>query len=323
MSDHSGISWLAAPGRIPATLNPFVGCQKASEGCAECYAIKSVWVRSHNPKIGPKFEGLVAKRGGKLVWTGKVHLWAPALDIPLRARAPRDYFIDELSDVFYERVKRADQDELMARVALSQLLGRRHRFILLTKRPEAMADYFSDPKAAARITKIMRRVAKDLRPLVADQLTAPAFPWPQLILGFSAETQAWFDTRWKWTELLAIGGWKTVASLEPMLGPIDIRKALQSTDPNERKPSLAWVLAGGLSAPLARHPGTKLSWIEDVVAACRDSATPLHVKQLGSRPIDDFGGREKAFPITARKGADPNEWPPHLRVRQYIPEETA
>ena len=50
---------------------------------------------------------------------------------------------------------------------------------------------------------------------------------PKLLLGFSAETQAWFDERWADVRPLAEAGWFTYVALSPLLEavtlPLDFR----------------------------------------------------------------------------------------------------
>src|SRR5205085_2495986 len=79
-------------------------------------------------------------------------------------------------------------------------------------------------------------------------------------------------------------------------------------------PCLSWVIVGGESGHGARECHTGI--IESIVSQCQDAGVPVFVKQLGAKPRRD--GALKSFPMKLRdkKGGNPDEWPPHLRVRQ-------
>lgn len=101
-------------------------------------------------------------------------------------------------------------------------------------------------------------------------------------------------------------------SIEPLVGYI---KQIDLYD-------IGWVIVGGESGPGARP--MKESWAKELVTACgrywgRDDGSgsdlfqdpkPVFVKQMGT-----VLAKEKGY--TSRKGDDMEEWPEHLRVRQY------
>ena len=68
---------------------------------------------------------------------------------------------------------------------------------------------------------------------------------------------------------------------------------------------------GGESGPGARP--FDMQWARSVVQQCREADVACFVKQIGHRPML---GTER-WPIASRKGEDPDEWPPDLRVRQW------
>src|ERR1019366_9907623 len=76
MAEGTKIEWTHRPGTIPATMNALVGCQKVSQGCANCYAIEVAHIRAGNPLpvMQEKFAGTTKVAGGKRIWTGKVTL---------------------------------------------------------------------------------------------------------------------------------------------------------------------------------------------------------------------------------------------------------
>lgn len=141
MSEGTKIEWTHRPGTIPATMNALVGCQKVSQGCARCYAIEVAHIRAGNPLqvLQDKFAGTTRAEGGKRVWTGKVTLTEKALLDPLRRKKPRTYFVNALSDLFYEGVPNEWVDKHWAVFNACP----QHTFIVLTKRPERMKEYLT------------------------------------------------------------------------------------------------------------------------------------------------------------------------------------
>lgn len=87
-------------------------------------------------------------------------------------------------------------------------------------------------------------------------------------------------------------------------------------------PSIDWVIVGGESGRGARD--FDITWVDDIIQGCRGAGVPVFVKQLGARPVwsekDDgiaeppFFGRIK---LVHKKGGDINEFPEHLRVREF------
>ena len=81
-----------------------------------------------------------------------------------------------------------------------------------------------------------------------------------------------------------------------------------------------WVIVGGESGPGARP--CNVEWIRSIVRQCREADVPVFVKQLGSNPMCQCGcntPRLKNEPrlYRDRKGADWNEWPEDLRIREF------
>lgn len=64
-----------------------------------------------------------------------------------------------------------------------------------------------------------------------------------------------------------------------------------------------------------------MAWVRSIVEQCRFAEVPCFVKQLGSYAVLDpcYDRRVSGWSRKLRdpKGADPAEWPPDLRVREY------
>ena len=80
--------------------------------------------------------------------------------------------------------------------------------------------------------------------------------------------------------------------------------------PDEDGPQLHWIICGGESGPGARE--MQGAWILDLRAQCFQAGVAFHFKQTGAVLGKQYGFKDRA-------GADPAEWPAHLRVQQ-LPE---
>ena len=85
-------------------------------------------------------------------------------------------------------------------------------------------------------------------------------------------------------------------SYEPALGPVDWA----------RYPGIDWIIVGGESTQGAKARPFGPSWAEDTIEQAREIGAAPFVKQLGS-----------GFGLKDRAGADPMEWPEHLRVQEF------
>lgn len=165
MAQNSSIEW------TEATWNPVTGCTKVSPGCKFCYADR---MAKRLQKMGQ------ARYRNGFALT----LQHDIVDLPLRWKKPRTIFVNSMSDLFHEDVP-VDYIrqcfDVMRRAS-------RHRFQVLTKRPERAAE-------------------------LAGQL-----PWPRNIwLGTSVENR---DYVWRIRELVKIDAAIRFLSVEPLLGPI-------------------------------------------------------------------------------------------------------
>lgn len=165
MAQNSAIEW------TDATWNPVTGCTKISPGCKHCYAERM--------SLRLKAMGTHQYRNGF-----RVTLQPQALEIPLTWKRPRLVFVNSMSDLFHEKVP----FDFIAQVFGVMEAASRHRFQVLTKRPEIALE-------------------------MADQL-----PWPDNVwLGTSVEN-ALYTHRIK--SLRRIPAKVRFLSLEPLLGPI-------------------------------------------------------------------------------------------------------
>jgi protein gp37 len=318
MADNSKIEW------TDATWNPVRGCSLVSAGCTNCYAMK---VAGRFSGAGQPYEGLTMATSQGAKWTGEIRLVHELLDQPRRWRRPRRIFVNSMSDLFHEAVP----DKFIAEVFCVMAQATQHTFQILTKRPARMLDWLSKvkalPIAGQRPGIMVFPVDANLNVYVGQE---DEWPLKHVWLGFSAESQHTFDERWLHVEPLAGHGWKTWCSAEPLLGHIDLSRALWPfkpcancpcpdpqadasqieqccREPEMLQPALHWVVAGGESGSQAQpvHP----DWLRDIRDQCEAAVVPFFFKQWGEwqpagptmqLPLD----RWKEFPTGAAEARD-------------------
>lgn len=281
-------------------------CVKVSPGCKNCYASR------FQPRRGlPVFQ----EQRGEL--EPEVFLDEKVLEAVRRRKKPTTYFWCDMTDMFGEWVPHDWIDKCFATMALTP----QHTHQVLTKRAGRMREWFervehfglgADGRARERGAKCFSNVEVP-------------WPLPNVVLMVSAENQEQADKRIP--DLLECPAAVHGVSVEPMLGPITLRRYLTAI-PTEANAALAnalgWVILGGESGPGARP--FDLLWGEALLAECLNARVPVFFKQLGARPgcpvHTDIGRgmhvryNDRAYLIRDRKGGDMAEWPEALRVRQ-------
>ena len=166
MATHSHIEW------TDATWNPVTGCTKISPGCAHCWAERMAW----------RLQGMGQKRYARGF---EVTTHEDLLEKPLRWAKPRLVYVSFMGDLFHEQVP----EEFILRVF--DVMGRapRHRFHVLTKRPERLVEM------------------------------SPRLPWSSNVwAGATVEDDA---HRGRADQLRRTGAAVKFLVLEPLLGPVD------------------------------------------------------------------------------------------------------
>lgn len=108
------------------TWNPVTGCTKHSSGCLHCYA--EVMSRR-----------LCAMGLKKYAQGFKVTLHEDCLTEPLKWKKPHTIFVCSMSDLFHKDVPDCFIDKVIETIRATPY----HRYQLLTKRAERLAEYFS------------------------------------------------------------------------------------------------------------------------------------------------------------------------------------
>lgn len=324
------ISWAAE------VWNPTTGCDRASRGCDNCYAMK----------LAPRLKAMEAKRidlgtltpdRAKYQTDGDPRTSGPGFGVathedtlaqPLKWRQPRRIFVNSMSDLFHPKIP----DGFIARVW--DVMGRcpHHKFLILTKRPKRMrswvntwADRTGDAQTPGnhglppgpRGPEAMRATYTSGRArLFADMLADMGEP-PE---GCAYPTYDWMEGQRWWPRVLP-NVWLGVSiedqhnadqrlgdldnteaavrwiSAEPLLGPLDLSGRLQSTH---------WVVLGGES--LGGRP-MDADWARQVRDQCAAAGVAFFFKQTGTALARQLGidGKGEAF----------EQLPAEFQIRQY------
>lgn len=323
MSDLTTIEW------CDHTWNPWEGCTKVSPGCTHCYA------EARNHRFGNDNWGKSKQRRRIVDWKKPLrwnaepnmcNLCGVAFSTDVASthrhgsiipsfRRPRMF--PSLCDWLDQEVPIEWLADFLKLIHDTPNLD----WLLLTKRPENFWDCVGD--ALAFIEKVIgdwpdRDPETNLGHMLNDwhAQSPPTNVW----VGVSVEDQRRADERIP--ELLKIPAKVRFLSVEPLLGPVDIKFGYDAEEEvyvpyplvnDEPTNQLHWVIVGGESGPRARP--CNVEWIRGILQQCEAAAVPCFVKQLGSRPLSNRG--PQLIKLKHPKGGDPSEWPEDLRVRQF------
>lgn len=272
MPDRTAIEW------TDATWNPLRGCTRVSAGCQHCYAEK-VAARFSGP--GQPYEGLIHPRTRG--WNGQIKMLPHLLRQPLSWKKPRRIFVNSMSDLFHGSVPAEFIDAVFAVMAQAP----HHTFQVLTKRPDRMLAYLSEPWRLENI--YAQWCGTSGSPPEAED-----WPLPNVWLGVSVENQATADERIPL--LLQCPAAVRWLSCEPLLGRVDLCEHLgmwwnqtmgcfegTGQQINARRfmgqKRVGWLVAGGESGHGARpmHP----DWARSLRDQCAAAGVPFFFKQWG------------------------------------------
>lgn len=331
MGKETGIAW------CDHTANFWMGCQRVSPGCEQCYAESFVTKRMRLPVWGPP--STTERKRTQSAWRD-VPAWDRAAK---RDGVRRRLFVSSLADIFEDHPQvapwRAEALALLERCTSLDVL-------LLTKRPQ------------------------NIRAMVP-----PAWldAWPAHVwIGTTVEDKKRAEERIP--ELLRVPARVRFLSCEPLLEEVDLdpptcqRCGGHDHEPgedgvtpfcadcgesdgngeemgfgawldacaSEDQPGISWVIVGGESGPGARP--FDLAWARSIARQCHAAGVALFVKQMGDNAVETreecpagggcgldecaIGCRYLRTVVAgarfrARAGADPAEWPDVLRVQEF------
>ena len=248
MGEHTDIEW------SDASFSPWEGCAKVSEACKNCYAeARDAWLhptlrkdeRPSGEHAKPMHWGINAPR--------RLHpdtYWKQPLKWNKKAERTgtrHRVFCASLGDVF------EDRDDLNPhRKRLWTLIGDTPNldWLLLTKRPQHVG-----------------------------KMAPWGQEWPSNVwLGTTVENQQRLDERLP--HLVEHPAVVRFLSVEPLLGPIDLRHYLDR---------IQWVIVGGETGHGAR--ATLIEWAWQVRDQCIEHRVPFFFKQWGVYAPDESGER--------------------------------
>ncbi len=290
-----------------ATTNTAVGCSHCSPGCDHCYAEKFAHRLSKNPVAAKVYAGVVDGRGK---WTGKINSNFSEKMYPHRVPGKgKRVFVGSMSDIFHPNYPAENRDELFASIMADCIFsnGHGHTFIILTKRAQAMAEYF-----AAGPNTLLRRWGKAGNGWIivgdgdsetfeeyADGQTIPQemtstrdnlrqdylWPLPNLWLGVTVCNR---DELWKLDVLRKIPAALRFVSFEPLLSDLG----------NVDLSGIGWVIAGGETGSGARPMNP--DWVRSLRDQCQEATVPFFFKSWGEWAPDCLCGTKKPHPETPR-----------------------
>ncbi|MFD0437056.1 phage Gp37/Gp68 family protein [Streptomyces chartreusis] len=277
--------------------NPTTGCDRISPGCDNCYALtmakrlKGMGQAKYQTDGDPRTSG----PGFGLA----VH--PDTLTEPLRWKKPRRIFVNSMSDLFHARVPR----EFLVQVFAVMAATPQHTYQILTKRPDRAARILTDlcrcgagHPPGEHFRSSMEWAATSHSPTYVPGLEAGIYhrsgwPLPNVWLGTSVEDQKRADLRIP--ALLETPAAVRFLSCEPLLGPVDLKRAVRTMG-SERGHGLTmsfvhaggccrkfhgidWVIVGGESGHRARamHP----DWARSLRDQCEQAEVPFFFKQWG------------------------------------------
>jgi len=346
MAANSKIEW------TEQTWNPLAGCSIVSPGCHNCYA--ALMAKRLAAMGQAKYQGLTNENG----WTGKLNFSETDLKAPLKWKKPRRVFVNSMSDLFHEDAPDEWIDRVWAVMAFAgqhtyQVLTKRAQrmFAYLNQNRSARVKaaalsmgFALEFQGISLLPKILPNVWLGVS--VEDQNRTERIPWllktPAAIRFLSVEP--------------LLGPVRLSGVYHDYLTGVDVEEDCHPMcdGSHERCPvphqfataQIDWVIVGGESGPGSRE--CRPDWVRGLVADCKRANVSCFVKQLGANVVtrndmveDDFNSLKTGWPdpdvehhihgfqenyqgadcrirLRDKKGGDPGEWPPDLRVREFL-----
>jgi protein gp37 len=194
------------------------------------------------------------------------------LQSPIHLKGPARIGCQLMGDLFHKDVPEEWRGKILT---LARALPQ-HKFFFLTKRPKEM-----------QITLWAWDMKGDTSGLNCDHL------W----FGVSIEDQKTADERIP--ILLQTPSAHRWVSIEPMLGPVDLRQvrymhgnSLFVGDEGgyeytgSKRSMIDWVVLGGLSLPGGKVQAPKKEWVYSIVEQCDEAGVPCFIKPNAQYPIE-------------------------------------
>lgn len=299
------------------TINPVVGCSPCSPGCDNCYAERFAARLAKNPKTAKKYSGVVDEKGK---WTGVIDFDVSCLvKLP---RKPKRIFVGSMCDLFHDSVMDNHLEQIMGHLGLTRD-NAHHTFMLLTKRPERMRDFFTRWEPYRKVTNVWLGVtvcnqaeAEAKIPVLLQTPAAVRFVSVEPMLE-AVDLQAAYPHDWMHCKCC---GWYgpddgelgadhiiNEDGSEPICpqcgndgeaGEFDWTREVAAAYKETILPGLDWVICGGETGPGARpmHP----DWVRGLRDQCQGARVPFFFKSWGEWAPNCLCGAKRPHPIIQR-----------------------
>lgn len=260
MAENSKISW------TKSTFNPWIGCTKVGPGCDHCYAERQDARGIYGDKRAHWGAGVPRYRTADSTWE-TVRKW--------NAKAPTSEFAGVKG---YWPVFTASLADIFDNEAPD----------------EWRADYWALVRECQNLTFLIvtKRIGNAKRMLPADW--GDGYPNVVLLATVVNQDEADRDV----LKLLAVPARARGLSMEPLLGPVDLKLTQRAPlwfgdgpdaiERSEAGRSLHWIIVGGESGPKARPMHT--AWARSLRVQCEAAGVSFHFKQQGEWSDDDGPG---------------------------------
>ncbi len=270
------------------TWNPIIGCSKISAGCMNCYAARMA-KRQCYMRPGCEYQKVLFggfdsydKRFFYPNWNGKTAFVESVYEKPLKWKKPRRIFVCSMGDLFHESVL----EEWIIRVLkIIRACKDRHTFMLLTKRPHRMHEFFSRLDYAMLARYLIRDF--DGREVKPDAMFRFEHVFPNLWLGVTVENQR--EAFERIPILFNTPAAVRFISCEPLLEKIELSLMLCThkacndwsdkvcDHPDCECRAINWVIAGAETGPGKRFMDP--DWAEHLMQQCRAVGIPFFFKK--------------------------------------------
>lgn len=257
--EESSIAW------TNFTVNFWVGCKKVSDGCRNCYMHRNLDKPSSN--FNPQEVTCTSKN----YWDGLVKLNNISEKKIIFTCSWSDFFIEEADPwraAAWKIIKATSQ----------------HEWLILTKRPERIAECLPDDWGEEGYANV----------------------W----LGVSVENEKYLERVNILNNLKSEKSkFLTFISAEPLIGDIDFVNKCSSFSKTD------WIIIGGESGNQKgkhKYRSCKLSWIDSIIQQGKDNGIPIFVKQMGT-----YIARKLNFRYDRYAGEDMRDWSSRYRIREY------